>query len=95
MLKVSAKDQSKFEDQSRALDSSTLALVQAALRASLSDPNFSSFTTPTSEFDEGRIEWAIRRWMGMKSGKPSCFLVAYQVANAHFEIIGPEVQLPK
>ena len=88
MLKVSAKDPSKFEDQAKDLDPTILQLVQSALKAQLS-----SFSTPTSDMDENRIEWQTRKWVLMRSGKPTCFLVAYRIDNAHCEILGPEIPL--
>jgi hypothetical protein len=65
-----------------------LKMVQAALRGGLTD-----FTTPTTSDGQGRIDWKVRQWMTIRGGKPACFLVAYQVLNAHFEVLGPEVEL--
>ncbi len=79
-----------FRDESEALKrengAETLALVQAAMRAGLME-----FTTPTIDDDEKRIDWKVRKWVTLRSGKLVCFLVAYKEFNAHFEILGPEL----
>lgn len=88
MLKLSAEDANKTVDQSTLLDPVILRLVQAAMAI-----GFESFTTPTSEFDEHRIEWRTRRWVVMKKDLPTCFMVAYREDNAHFEVVGPEIAI--
>ncbi len=85
-------DVTLFEGENEALvkehGEETLQLVLAAMDAGLWE-----FTTPTPADDEGRIDWKVKRWMTMKDGKPACFLVAYKELNAHFEVVGPEIQL--
>ena len=90
MIKTSIEDgNTKFEDQSEHLK--TLGLhdcVTAALAAGLDN-----FTTPTPQANEGRIDWAVRKWVTLENGIPVCFLVAYQQMNAHYEILGPRIPL--
>lgn len=90
MISISSSYLGTFKDQSESLDKTTLALVRAAMSAGLE-----SFTTPTSGFDEHRMEWRTRKWVAMLNNKPTCFLVAFLESNAHFEIIGPQVTLTK
>lgn len=77
-----------FADQSSHLSADDIAVLQAAMSA-----GFTEFTTPTAASDEGRIDWAVRKWVTMRDGKPVAFLVAWQQANAHFEVMGPELNI--
>ena len=83
---ITTNGQTTFADQSVHLSADELAVLQAAMSA-----GFTEFTTPTPANDEGRIDWAVRKWVTTRDGKPVAFLVAYQQANAHFEVMGPEI----
>jgi hypothetical protein len=90
MIKVSSTLRGKtvFIDDANLCPPVELSLVKAALAAGLTD-----FTIPTVEDDEKRIDYSTRTWITMRDEKPAAFVVAFRTANAHFEILGPEIQL--
>lgn len=77
-----------YEDDSAALDETTLKAMQAAMSTGLT-----SFTTPTVQHDQGRNEWKVRQWVTIRDGQPVSFLVACKELSPHFEVMGPEVPL--
>ncbi len=91
MIKISStlKGATAFIDDAKLCPPAELSLVKAALAAGLSE-----FTVPTPEDDQKRIDYSTRTWLTMRDGKPAAFMVAYRTANAHFEILGPEIALP-
>jgi len=76
----------ELTDDSQLLKPHELTLIQAALKAGLTE-----FTIPV----EGQFRqiWLTRKWMTMRDGKPACFLVAFRSENHHFEILGPDAPL--
>ena len=76
----------EFSDDSQLLQPHEAQLVQAALKAGLTE-----FTIPVK--GQVRQVWLTRKWMTIRDGKPVCFLVACRSDNPHFEILGPDVPL--
>ena len=83
-----AKGTIVLRDDAGELSPQELGLVQAGIKAGLAE-----FTVPTPENDQGRTAWLVRTWLRQVGGKPVATLVASQVANEHFEIAGPSVDL--
>jgi len=92
MIRISTNQKGKAvftDDQNEpSLSDSELAMVKAALSAGLT-----AFTIPTPADDQKRVDWGTYTLVVNRDGKPAAFTVAYQLLNAHFEILGPELPL--
>ena len=88
MITMNAAKGGVYKDNSGDLPKTICDLVKAAMDAGLTD-----FTTPTDDDNQERIEWCVRTWLCVRNKKPAALLVAYKLDMAHFEVLGPEIQL--